>query len=110
MKLYLAAGLYVGTQTEARECDRLFTPVEFPTGKEELIAALNGIVDNTREIYASRQVAAQPPAPPAPRAPDTVARDITVEEAIGEADHARAIRLAEHIHCRLMELARAGTA
>lgn len=41
MKLYIAAGVYVGTQAEAKKLDRDFTPVEVPTDKEGLIAYLN---------------------------------------------------------------------
>lgn len=41
MKLYLANGIYVGTQAEAKKLDKNFTPVEVPTDKEGLIAYLN---------------------------------------------------------------------
>lgn len=41
MKLYLAAGQYVGTQADARKLDKAFTPVEVPTAKDGLIAYLN---------------------------------------------------------------------
>lgn len=41
MKLYIANGVYVGTQAEARKADKLFTQVEVPTDKDGLIAYLN---------------------------------------------------------------------
>lgn len=41
MKLYIANGVYVGTQAEAKKLDKLFTQVEVPTDKEGLIAYLN---------------------------------------------------------------------
>jgi hypothetical protein len=41
MKLYIAAGQYVGTQAEAKKLDRDFTTVEVPVDKPGLIAYLN---------------------------------------------------------------------
>lgn len=41
MKLYLAAGKYVGTQADARKLDKSFAQVDVPTDKEGLIAYLN---------------------------------------------------------------------
>lgn len=56
MKLYIAAGVYVGTQAEAKKLDRDFTPVEVPTDKEGLIAYLNEV--------ASAKAVAEYSAPP----------------------------------------------
>lgn len=44
MKLYLAAGQYVGTQAEAKKLDAKYEQVEVPTTKDELIAYLNSKV------------------------------------------------------------------
>lgn len=51
MNLYLANGIYFGTQADARKVDRSFAPVDVPTDKAGLIAYLNDI-----------SVAAKPPA------------------------------------------------
>lgn len=117
MKLYSVAGVFVGTQLAAKELARErgtnWREAEVPTDKPGLIDWLNRHTEVVRQVatnLAAPKVPAVPAPPPAPRAPDMVARDISIEEAIGAADHARAIRLAEHIHCRLMELARAGAA
>jgi hypothetical protein len=120
MKLYIADGGYVGTQAEAKQVDRAFRPVEVPTSKDELIAFLNQLVRHTADIYRSRVAimpapelfqSAPPATPAAIEASATraaqIARDITIEEAIAEADYARALALAHHIHHRLMEHARA---
>lgn len=52
MKLYLAAGTYVGTQADARKLDRDFQPVDVPTDKEGLIAYLNRITEKTEWLKA----------------------------------------------------------
>lgn len=119
MKLYLipTTGQWFGTQDEAkaaaRAADTHYDRVEVPTlHKAALIAWLN------EHRVGADQPAAPPAGPvidyvtPPPRQPDParaaqVDREITIEEAIGEADYPRALRLAEHIHCRLMEHARA---
>lgn len=44
MNLYLANGIYVGTQAEARKLDKGFKPVTVPVDKEGLIAHLNSLV------------------------------------------------------------------
>lgn len=41
MKLYLAAGEYVGTQAEARKLDREFEQIDVPNDKAGLIDFLN---------------------------------------------------------------------
>lgn len=41
MRLYYAAGVYVGTQADAKRLDKDFTPVEVPTDKDGLMAFLN---------------------------------------------------------------------
>ncbi len=43
MKLYMAAGQYVGTQADARKLDKDFTEVEVPTDKPGLMAFLNDL-------------------------------------------------------------------
>lgn len=44
MKLYMAAGQYVGTQADARKLDKGFSEVEVPTDKPGLMAFLNAMV------------------------------------------------------------------
>lgn len=44
MKLYMAAGQYVGTQADARKLDKEFSEVEVPTDKPGLMAFLNAMV------------------------------------------------------------------
>lgn len=44
MKLYMAAGQYVGTQADARKLDKDFAEVEVPTDKPGLMAFLNAMV------------------------------------------------------------------
>lgn len=68
MKLYIAAGQYVGTQAEAKAIDKTgFEQVEVPTDKEGLIAYLNGLAhtgalgEYTRDEYTP-VVARQDPA------------------------------------------------
>lgn len=60
MKLYLANGLYVGTQAEAKKLDRDFTQVEVPTDKEGLINYLNANFAHADvdfdEVYADKPV------------------------------------------------------
>lgn len=112
MKLYLADGQYAGTQAEAKRLGR-FTAVEVPTDKPSLIAWLNEQLGLQHSVAApvAIQLACAPPTQAAEsteRVREQQRRDISIEEAIGEADYPRAIRLAEHIHCRLMEHARAG--
>jgi hypothetical protein len=41
VKLYYAAGVYVGTQADAKSIDKNFTLVEVPTDKDGLMAFLN---------------------------------------------------------------------
>ena len=41
MKLYFAAGVYVGTQADAKRLDKDFATVEVPTDKDGLMAFLN---------------------------------------------------------------------
>jgi len=43
MKLYIANGVYVGTQDEARKINKTFEQVEVPTDKAGLIEYLNGL-------------------------------------------------------------------
>lgn len=44
MKLYFAAGQYVGTQAEAKALTKDFASLEVPTDKEGLITYLNSII------------------------------------------------------------------
>lgn len=44
MKLYFAAGQYVGTQAEAKALTKTFAALEVPTDKEGLITYLNSII------------------------------------------------------------------
>lgn len=44
MKLYFAAGQYVGTQAEAKALTKDFAALEVPTDKEGLITYLNSII------------------------------------------------------------------
>lgn len=44
MKLYFAAGQYVGTHADAKKLDKDFSPIEVPTDKKGLINYLNVLV------------------------------------------------------------------
>lgn len=133
MKLYIANGRYVGTQAQARDIDpkHNLQHVEVRTDKDGLIEDLNAIVAAASRIphfTPGEPIAVQynsidpdngfalfqstPPVAPVAieKARDfaaQTAQDITIEEAIGDADYPRALSLAHHIHHRLMEFARA---
>jgi len=108
MKLYLAAGQYLGTQAEAKKLDRTYKPVDVPTSKDELIAFLNG-PSPARPREAEPALRPQPAVQPerAAPAPSKIEAECRIEDAIAEADYPRALSLANHIHQRLMEHARA---
>lgn len=52
MKLYLAAGQYVGTQVEARKLEKNFNACDVPTDKDGLIAHLNALMRVKQEEAA----------------------------------------------------------
>lgn len=120
MKLYRTENTFDGSQAAARATSKAlaapWTEFEWPTSKPEVIAALNQLcagiaVNSGPETLELLHFQSTPPmsAPSIQASRDyaaSVARDVSIEEAIAEADHARLIRLAEHIHFRLMELAR----
>lgn len=56
MKLYIAAGRYVGTQAEAKKLDKDFEAVEVPTDKEGLIGHLNGLLAISDAIPQDQRV------------------------------------------------------
>lgn len=129
MKLYLANGQYVGTQSEARKIDKGFEQVEVPTDKEGLIAYLNGwcnthlgwaIVEDSRSVadietapfempegYVVHNLANDPRETPAEEALRgqgfNPVRSINIEEEIASADFPTALRLAEHATARVGE-------
>jgi len=60
MRLYHAAGVYVGTQADAKRLDKDFTQVEVPTDKDGLMAFLN------RAKIAPQNAVGAPPVVTAP--------------------------------------------
>lgn len=115
MRLYVTAkGRWAGTQADAKILAREdggWEQCDVPTDKDGLIAFLNGIRADEEEV----EITGSPDitlsfdmSDPAPGFSERAKRDISVEEEIAIIDYPRAIRLAEHIHCRLMEHARAG--
>jgi len=127
MKLYRIARTYVGTQAEAKTTGKAqgapWYEDEVPTDKAGLIAKLNALLAEQGEGAAPAPIDAPaaplfqstpPISPAAIEASATraaqIARDITIEEAIAEADYPRALALAHQIHHRLMEHARAARA
>lgn len=64
MKLYIAAGQYVGTQAEAKAIDKGFENVEVPTDKEGLLAYLNMLgqeLAEARDEYTPVVTRSDPP-------------------------------------------------
>lgn len=83
MKLYIANGIYVGTQAEAKRLDKAFEQVEVPTDKEGLIAYLNSLIDARSDQCAPDEFEAvvvrqDPPVPPQP---SYTAISIAIDEA-----------------------------
>lgn len=129
MKLYhiQRTGEWTGTKAEAQRlaarARATFDLVDVPTDKDGLLAFLNsreaGVLHDDVLVYAVEDAPATgqgelvitpmqaPPPPPDMARPAIVAQEISVEEAIAGAGYPRALRLAEHVHCRLMEHARA---
>jgi len=64
MRLYHAAGVYVGTQADAKRLDKDFTQVEVPTDKDGLMAFLN------RAKIAPQNAVGAPPVVTAPLTED----------------------------------------
>lgn len=107
MKFYFADGRYYGTKAEVKGKDA--TQVDLPIDKDGYMALVNRLLDERDDALA---MAAGTPRPLISQpAPDTAREqqrsDITIEEAIAEADYPRALTLAHHIHHRLMEHGRA---
>lgn len=124
MKLYRIARTFAGNQADAKTASKAqgtpWREDEWPTDKVGLLAKLNALLAEPGEgaaqapldIEAAPLFQSAPPVTPAAVEASTtraaqIARDMTIEEAIAEADYARALALAHHIHHRLMEHARA---
>lgn len=73
MRLYYAAGVYVGTQADAKRLDKDFTQVEVPVDKDGLMAFLN------RAKIAPANAVGAPPAIIAPEPEEDIA-DLLGEE------------------------------
>lgn len=96
MKLYLAAGQYVGTQADAKRLDKGYEAVEVPTDKEGLIAFLNSPwktqpQDAGFDLIAptaatTPAVKLQPAAPPPERWSSTATEVLSNMDSKGEAD------------------------
>lgn len=108
MKYYLAEGRYYNTKADVKGKEA--KQVDLPTDKDGYRELVNGLLDERDAANAAAILTNMHPLVIVPD-PDTVRdqqrQDITIEEAIAEADYPRALALAHHIHHRLMEHARA---
>ncbi|MCP3730421.1 hypothetical protein M9978_08265 [Sphingomonas sp. MG17] len=114
MKFYHTAdGRWATARPASKAAAAEWAALDLDTSQRGFLAFLNehrvGASDRVEITVEPTLIITQPPAPPPAPAdpwPARYAQEISVEEAIAEADYPRALALAHHVHHRLMEFAR----